>query len=226
LAILLETTHIYKDFYKEQKTVSVLSDINIKIYEHEKVAIVGKSGAGKTTLLHLLGTLELPTSGSIIFNGIDITRLNENQLASFRAEQIGFVFQFHYLINEFTALENVIVPAVIKNNTNNIKEIESKADYLLEQLGLYERKTHRPSELSGGEQQRLAIARALINSPKILMADEPTGNLDTKTTSITFELLEKLHEELGMTILIVTHNMEIAEKLHRRIILEDGKVIN
>ncbi len=225
MSALLEVRNIYKNFYKDNKVIKVLSDINLKIEECEKVAIVGRSGAGKTTLLHLLGTLETPTSGNIIFDGIDITNLAEDELAAFRVNRIGFVFQFHYLINEFSAFENVIIPAVI-NGEKNVAHVRERADYLLNKLGLFERKTHRPSELSGGEQQRLAIARALINTPKILMADEPTGNLDTKTTETTFELLEKLHEEIGMTILMVTHNQEIAEKLHRRIILEDGKIIN
>jgi len=168
--------------------------------------------------------LEYPTSGAIIFNGKDITNLKEDELASFRVNELGFVFQFHYLINEFTAFENVIIPAVIKKH--ELGKIKERADYLLNKLGLYNRKNHKPSELSGGEQQRLAIARALINMPKILMADEPTGNLDTKTTEKTFELLEELHEDIGMTILMVTHNRDIAEKLHRRIVLEDGKIIN
>ena len=224
MTLLLETKNIYKNFYKDKEVVNVLSNINMQIGYGEKVAIVGKSGAGKTTLLHLLGTLEYPTSGTIIFNGKDITNLKEDELATFRVNELGFVFQFHYLINEFTAFENVIIPAVIKKY--ELDKIKERADYLLNKLGLYNRKNHKPSELSGGEQQRLAIARALINMPKILMADEPTGNLDTKTTEKTFELLEELHEELGMTILMVTHNRDIAEKLHRRIVLEDGKIIN
>ena len=225
MSLLLEAEHIFKDFKKDKQIIKVLTDINIKIKENDRVAIVGKSGAGKTTLLHILGTLEYPTKGRIFFKGEDITFFNEDSLAEIRSDKIGFVFQFHYLINEFTAFENAIIPAVI-HGRESMATIKEKADYIFNELGLYSRKDHRPSELSGGEQQRVAIARALINSPEILMADEPTGNLDTKTSEETFDLLYELQNKFNMALLIVTHNMEIANKLDRRIHLRDGKIIN
>ena len=223
MCVLLEARHIFKDFKKDKQTIKVLRDINLQIKKNDKIAIIGKSGAGKTTLLHILGTLEYPTKGEIFFKGENITFFSEDSLASIRSEKIGFVFQFHYLINEFTAFENVLIAAVINGNTNDIKE---RAKYLFDKLGIYHRKEHKPGELSGGEQQRVAIARALINFPEILMADEPTGNLDTKTSEETFKLLYDLQNELKMALLIVTHNIDIANKLDRRIHIKDGAIIN
>jgi len=222
LELLIETRNLYKNFRKDSQSIDVLKNINLKIFKGDKVAIVGKSGAGKTTLLHIMGTLELPSEGEIFFKNRDITNLSENQLASLRGKNIGFVFQFHYLINEFTAIENVVLPAVV--NGFKDKNIYERANFLLDKLGLGKRKKHKPSELSGGEQQRLAIARALINNPEILLADEPTGNLDTQTSQETFDLLDEIYNEIEMTIVIVTHNRELADRFERKIILEDGYV--
>ena len=225
MSFLLEAEHIFKDFKKDKQIIKVLTDINIQIKNNDRVAIVGKSGAGKTTLLHILGTLEYPSKGKIYFKGEDITFFGEDSLAEIRSDKIGFVFQFHYLINEFSAFENAVIPAVIRGK-ESLSAIEERADFIFNELGLYNRKHHKPAELSGGEQQRVAIARALINSPEILMADEPTGNLDTKTSEETFDLLYELQNKFNMALLIVTHNMEIANKLDRRIHLKDGKIIN
>ncbi len=222
MELLIETRNLYKNFRKDSQSIDVLKNINLKIFKGDKVAIVGKSGAGKTTLLHIMGTLELPSEGEIFFKNRDITNLSENQLASLRGKNIGFVFQFHYLINEFTAIENVVLPAVV--NGFKDKNIYERANFLLDKLGLGKRKKHKPSELSGGEQQRLAIARALINNPEILLADEPTGNLDTQTSQETFDLLDEIYNEIEMTIVIVTHNRELADRFERKIILEDGYV--
>jgi len=219
---LIETKNLYKTFKKNSQDINVLKNINLKIYKGDKIAIVGKSGAGKTTLLHIMGTLEYPTKGNIFFKNIDITNLSENQLAHLRGDNIGFVFQFHYLINEFTALENVILPSLV--NKIRKKEVIERANFLLDKLGLKNRKLHKPSELSGGEQQRLSIARALINNPEILLTDEPTGNLDSQTSQQTFDLLDDIYEETGMTIVVVTHNKELSDRFQRKIILEDGYV--
>jgi lipoprotein-releasing system ATP-binding protein len=219
---LIETKNLYKTFKKNSQNINVLKNINLKIYKGDKIAIVGKSGAGKTTLLHIMGTLEYPTKGNIFFKNIDITNLSENQLAHLRGDNIGFVFQFHYLINEFTALENVILPSLV--NKIRKKEVIERANFLLDKLGLKNRKLHKPSELSGGEQQRLSIARALINNPEILLTDEPTGNLDSQTSQQTFDLLDDIYEETGMTIVVVTHNKELSDRFQRKIILEDGYV--
>jgi lipoprotein-releasing system ATP-binding protein len=225
VSILIEAKNIYKYFKKDKQSIKVLTDINLKISAKDKVAIVGKSGAGKTTLLHILGTLEYPSKGQLFFKGEDITNYSEDNLALIRVKKIGFVFQFHYLINELTAFENVVIPAVIYNKESK-KIIEERADFLFNKMGIFHRKTHKPSELSGGEQQRVAIARALINFPEILMADEPTGNLDTKTSENIFELLYNLHETLKMALLIVTHNIDIANKLDKKLEILDGKIIN
>ena len=222
MELLLEIKDLYKSFNKNSKKIEVLKNINIKIFKGDKIAILGKSGAGKTTLLHIMGTLEKPTKGTLFFKNIELTNLSENKLASLRGKSIGFVFQFHYLINEFSAIENVMLPSII-NNINKL-EVKERANFLLNKLGLQNRKFHKPSELSGGEQQRLAIARALINSPEILLADEPTGNLDTKTSQETFDLLDEIYSETKMTMVIVTHNIELSNRFKRKIVLEDGYI--
>jgi len=198
----------------------VLKGIELQIAHGEIVSIVGASGAGKTTLLQLLGTLDTPDSGSIKIAGHEITSLNAKALASFRNKHIGFVFQFHQLLPEFTALENVCMPAWIANS--NKREAEQKATQLLAYLGLGNRIQHKPSELSGGEQQRVAVARALINNPSVLLADEPSGNLDSKNAAELHDLFFQLRKEFNQTFVIVTHNNELANRADRKLVIKDG----
>ena len=220
--LILEIKNLYKSYFKDSIEISVLKNINLKIYMKDNIAITGKSGSGKSTLLNLIGTLDLPTQGKIFFKNTDITKLKEDDLAKFRNKYIGFVFQFHYLIKELTALENVILPALISGK--KYYEIIEHAEYLLNKLEIYDRKDHKPSEMSGGEQQRVAIARALINKPNLLLADEPTGNLDSKTSMKILELLHNLQEEFNLTFVIATHNNDIAQTCERRIRLIDGNI--
>lgn len=201
----------------------VLKDVELEIKANEIVTLLGASGAGKTTLLNIIGTLDKADSGIVEINGRNISELNEKQLSEFRNKEIGFVYQFHYLLNEFTALENIIMPALIAKEKKNIA-IE-KAKDLLNILNIYDRAEHKPSELSGGEQQRVAIARALINRPSIILADEPSGNLDTNNAKQLHELFFQLRETYKQTFLIVTHNNELAQMSDRRLIMQDGKII-
>ena len=201
----------------------VLRGLDFEIRPGEIVSVVGASGAGKSTLLHLLGTIDLPSAGKILFDGVDITRMSPAALAEFRNRQIGFVFQFHHLLPEFTALENVMMPGLILRLSRG--ECEARARAMLVRLQLAERLTHRPGELSGGEQQRVALARALLLKPRLLLADEPTGNLDTKTGRDMHELFFELNRELGMTLLIVTHNPELAAQTGRRLRMADGMLV-
>ena len=189
----------------------------------EVISIVGSSGAGKTTLLTILGTLDRATSGEILFNNENITSLNEKKLAAFRNQHIGFVFQFHHLLPEFTAIENVCIPAFI--NKTSKKDAELKALELLDLLGLKDRAHHKPSELSGGEQQRIAVARALINNPKVIFADEPSGNLDSENAQNLHQLFFKLRDELKQTIVVVTHNETLANMADRKLVMKDGVII-
>ena len=212
-----------KEFIHGGRRLSVLSGIDFEIRPGEIVSVIGASGAGKSTLLHLLGTIDLPTSGKILFDGIDVTRMGPTALAEFRNRQIGFVFQFHHLLPEFTALENVMMPGLIMRLPRAACAAEAKA--ILIRLGLGERVTHRPGELSGGEQQRVALARALSLKPRLLLADEPTGNLDTKTGRDMHELFLELNRELGMTLIIVTHNTELAAQTGRRLHMADGTLV-
>ncbi len=216
---MIKTIKLTKNFGDLQ----VLKGIDLSINEKEIVSIVGKSGAGKTTLLQLIGTLEKPTSGYISIQDMDLSKLKDVELAKFRNQSIGFVFQFHHLLPEFTALENTCLPGFIakKSKKNTIE----RAEFLLQTLGLDQRKNHRPSELSGGEQQRVSIARALMNEPKVILADEPSGNLDSKTADEIHELFFKLRNELGITFVIVTHNMKLADLADRKIIMKDGLII-
>ena len=200
--------------------LKVLKGVNLHIKKGEFVSIVGSSGAGKTTLLQILGTLENPTYGEAIIDGTDITKLNDKDLSEFRNKNIGFVFQFHNLLAEFTALENVCLPAFIKGE--NKKEVEKRAMELLILLNIENRHSHKPSELSGGEQQRVAVARALINSPSIILADEPSGNLDSKNAKELHNLLLKLNKERNQTIVVVTHNNELANITNRKLEIRDG----
>lgn len=213
-----------KNITKSYQNVSVLGGVSLDVKEGSLSSIVGSSGAGKSTLLHILGTLDQPDSGSVILNGIEITKLNSRDLAKLRNQQIGFIFQFHHLLPEFTAIENVTIPGFIAKRPD--KEVVDKATELLQFLGMGHRMDHKPSQLSGGEQQRVAIARALINSPKILLADEPTGNLDQKNANEVFELLLKLRQEFNLTMILVTHDLLLSEKTDFRYVMKDGLIIN
>jgi lipoprotein-releasing system ATP-binding protein len=221
--ILIKTISLTKD-YQISKTekLNVLKGINTEFYEGEIVSIVGPSGAGKSTLLHIIGTLDKPTEGKIYFDEQEIFKLNSNELAKFRNSKIGFIFQFHHLLPEFTALENVCLPAMI--NGKSLKSAEINAKELLKEVGLGSRFEHKPSELSGGEAQRVAIARALINSPKVVLADEPTGNLDTKNSDEVMNLIFKLREKFKQTFIIVTHNEKFASMTDRTLKMLDGMI--
>jgi lipoprotein-releasing system ATP-binding protein len=203
--------------------LEVLKGVNLHIKKGEFVSITGSSGAGKTTLLQLLGTLDKVQRGSLVINNKEVNTLNQKELASFRNKEIGFVFQFHNLLIEFTALENVCLPAFIAGTDK--KQAEQKGLELLALLGLTDRANHKPDELSGGEQQRVAVARALINSPSIILADEPSGNLDSKNAEELHNLFLKLNKELGQTFVIITHNKELANLGSRKLEMKDGKII-
>ena len=213
---MIEATHIQKSF----GTVEVLKGVDFRASAGEVVAIMGASGAGKSTLLQILGTLLTPDAGSLVIDGTDVLSLRGSALAAFRNRRIGFVFQAHHLLPEFTALENVMIPALIGGT--GTREARRQADDLLHLVGLGGRATHKPSELSGGEQQRVAIARALINSPAILFADEPTGNLDTRTKDEIHQLLLDVRKEKGQTVVVVTHDAGLAQLCDRTCFLEDG----
>ncbi len=216
---LLKAIQISKDYGE----LSVLKSVDLEIKEKEIVTIVGPSGAGKTTLLHILGTLDTPSLGSqVIFDGVDTTQLNTKELARFRNQNMGFIFQFHELLPEFTALENICLPAWIAHAEK--KATEQKALKLLARLGLKERASHKPTELSGGEQQRVAVARALINNPKIIFADEPSGNLDSDNADQLHDVFFELREEQECSFVIVTHNKELAQRADRSINLIDGVI--
>ena len=218
---------VAKNIHKKLGNLKILKNITLEINSGEIIAIVGPSGAGKTTLLQILGTLSRPdksSSVSIQINNTNILELNENELSEFRNQELGFIFQFHELLPEFNALENVMIPALIKGVER--KKIGLRATELLNQLGLKERFNHKPNELSGGEQQRVAVARALMNEPKIIFADEPSGNLDSASAEQLHQLFFDLRDQFGHTFLIVTHNQELANKADRKIELVDGKIIN
>lgn len=214
---------LWKIFDHGGRRIEVLRGINLDLEPGALVSIVGASGAGKSTLLHLLGTLDVPSAGAIVFDGTDVTSLSPGKLADFRNSSIGFVFQFHHLLPEFTALENVMMPGLIARMSR--KESAERAEAILVRVGLKERLTHRPGELSGGEQQRVALARALMLSPRLLLGDEPTGNLDTKTGQAMHDLFFELNRELGMTLLLVTHNNELAGRAYRKLRMIDGQVV-
>lgn len=211
-----------KDVTKNYGNLEVLRGVNLHINRGEVISIVGPSGAGKTTLLQLIGTLDKPTTGSILFNGQELAGMSEKRLAEFRNKHIGFVFQFHQLLPEFTALENIIIPALIAGRSRNTAEKEAME--LLDIMGLKERAGHKPSELSGGENQRVAVARALINRPHLVLADEPSGSLDSKNKEELHKLFFKLRERYGQTFLIVTHDEELARITDRTIRMVDGVV--
>ena len=218
---LIQVQQLLKSYGNGTKRVEVLKGVDLNFSRGERAAIVGASGVGKTTLLHVLGTLDRPTGGKVFYEGKDIYALNEKELAPFRNREIGFVFQFHHLLPEFSALENTMMPCLIQGIPK--KESAARAEAILTLVGLKERLSHKPGELSGGEQQRVAVARALVLEPKVLLADEPTGNLDTKTGESVFDLLQELNQIKGVTLIVVTHNLTLAEKLSRQIQLIDGK---
>jgi lipoprotein-releasing system ATP-binding protein len=220
---LLQVQKLFKSYGNGTKRVEVLRGIDLTFSRGEKAAIVGASGVGKTTLLHVLGTLDRPTAGKVLFEGKDIYTLNEKNLALFRNREIGFVFQFHHLLPEFDALENTMMPCLIQGIPK--KESASRAEAILTLVGLKDRISHKPGELSGGEQQRVAVARALVLEPKVLLADEPTGNLDTKTGESVFDLLQELNRIKEVTLIVVTHNQILAEKMSRQIQLIDGRTL-
>jgi lipoprotein-releasing system ATP-binding protein len=213
-----------KVFVHGGRLLEVLRGIELAVQPGEMVAVVGASGVGKSTLLHVLGTLDVPTEGTILFDGRDLTRMPSAKLAEFRNRDIGFVFQFHHLLPEFTALENVMMPALIQRVPRSVAETRSHE--ILERVGLAQRLTHRPGELSGGEQQRVALARALVLRPRLLLADEPTGNLDTVTGSAMHALFSELNAELGMTMIIVTHNPDLAARIPRQLRMVDGMILD
>jgi lipoprotein-releasing system ATP-binding protein len=220
---LLEVRELYKSYGSGAAKVEVLKGIDLEVKAGDTIALVGPSGAGKSTLLHVMGTIDRPTSGTVRFGGDEIFKLSDQPLASFRNRSIGFVFQFHHLLPEFSALENVMMPLLIGGVKRSVAEGRSKE--LLGDVGLSHRITHRPGELSGGEQQRVAIARALVRSPRLLLADEPTGNLDMKTSEEVHSLLYSIQRSTGITLVIVTHNEHLAAGMGRIIRLVDGRIV-
>jgi len=217
---ILSIKDLYKSFNRGPEVIEVLQGVNMDVIHGEGVAIVGASGTGKSTLLHLLGGLERPNKGEILYNAGDICRMNDSEIALFRNQQVGFVFQFHFLLPEFSALENVMMPSLISSGKSD--ETRQKAFHLLEIVGLKDRVTHKPGELSGGEQQRVAIARSLMMSPKVLLADEPTGDLDPGTGQKIIDLFSELKKTIGVTMIIVTHNMKLASAMDRIMVLTGG----
>ncbi|MBR1644602.1 MAG: ABC transporter ATP-binding protein [Bacteroidales bacterium] len=214
---MVAVSHIYKSY----GTLPVLQDLSLSVESGEVVSVVGASGAGKTTLLQIIGTLDRPDRGSVTLRGTDVTRLADRELAAFRNRHIGFVFQFHNLLPEFTALENICMPALIRGLSR--EQATAEAEPLLDFLGLRARATHKPSELSGGEQQRVAVARALINHPEVVLADEPSGNLDSAHARELHNLFFDLRKQYGQTFIIVTHNEELADMADRKITIKDGR---
>ncbi|MFO7984041.1 MAG: ABC transporter ATP-binding protein [Desulfuromonadales bacterium] len=200
--------------------IEILKGIDLSVFEGERVAVVGTSGAGKTTLMHILGGLDYPTEGQVRIQGADLLSLRGSELDDFRNRTVGFVFQFHQLLPEFTALENVMMPALIARKGRS--EASAAARELLGDVGLSHRLTHKPGQLSGGEQQRVAIARSLVQAPRLLLADEPTGNLDSSTSEEIFQLIDSLHKKHGLTMVVVTHNEPLARRLDRMVRMEDG----
>ncbi|HMU70721.1 MAG TPA: ABC transporter ATP-binding protein [Chitinophagales bacterium] len=216
---MVTATGIYKSFGPLQ----VLKGVDLQVNPAEVVSIVGASGAGKSTLLHIIGTLDKPDKGDVILNDVSVKSLSEKQLSAFRNKLIGFVFQFHHLLPEFTALENVCIPGYIAGRKES--EVEARAKELLEYLRVSDRMQHKPNQMSGGEQQRVAVARALINQPAVILADEPSGNLDTQTAKELHELFFQLRDTFKQTFIIVTHNTELADMADRKLVMQDGQMV-
>ncbi|MCP9449256.1 MAG: ABC transporter ATP-binding protein [Nitrospira sp.] len=220
---MIKVVDLYKSFSMGAYEVPVLKGINLEIRRGELIAIIGASGAGKSTLLHILGTLDKPSSGTVIFDGQDLFQMTEARQADFRNKRIGFVFQFHHLLPEFTALENACMPALVQRR--DAASVQSDAKALLDAVGLGHRLHHKPGELSGGEQQRVAIARALMQKPDVVLADEPTGNLDSHTGDALFHLMRDLNKTKGITFVIVTHNDKLSAQADRIIHMQDGMIV-
>lgn len=221
---LYKISNLKKQFSNNGSVVKALNGINLNIEKGETLGIIGISGSGKSTLLHIMGALDSPSEGEVLYSKENIFIKDEAYLCDFRNKEIGFVFQFHYLLPEFSALENVMMPCLIRREKKDVAE--EKAFEMLKNLGLQERVTHKPGELSGGEQQRVSIARAMVLEPKVILADEPTGNLDLKTGLSILDLFLELNEQYGITSVVVTHNLEIASKLKRTITISDGMIVN
>lgn len=221
--VLLRMEGLQKSFEHRGKTLNVLTGVDLTLYQGDRVAIMGPSGAGKSTLLQVMGTLDEPTGGRLFFDGEDIFARSSAELAKFRNQSVGFVFQFHHLLPEFTALENVMMPGLIARQKRS--EIEDRATELLGLVGLAERLNHQPGELSGGEQQRVAVARALFMEPRLLLADEPTGNLDLSTSAEIHALLRELNRTIGITIIVVTHDPRLADEMDIQLLVDDGRII-
>jgi len=220
---IIDLRGVHRHFRSGKETIRAIDDVDLSVQRKEFMAITGASGSGKTTLLNLMGLLDSPTSGTILIKGMDANTLNQREKSGIRLREIGFIFQFFNLQNNLTALENVMIPCWLAGKTR--KESERRAAELLEKVGIGNRATHLPSELSGGQQQRVAIARAMVNSPSVILADEPTGNLDSQTTSEIIRLFEELNEE-GQAIVMVTHERDLTERSHRTIKLTDGKIVS
>lgn len=219
-SLILKAENIHKSYTRGVDELEVLRGIDIKLHAGEAVAILGASGSGKSTLLHILGTLDLPDRGQLHFEDLDLLSLNEEQMAAFRSDKMGFIFQFHHLLNEFTALENVMLPCRVAGE--DWKKSSARAKELLDMVGLQNRMDHYPQQLSGGELQRVAIARALARNPKILFADEPTGNLDSATSLKIQDLFFELQEKLGLTLVVVTHDLQFATRFPKVLRMKDG----
>ena len=217
---MLQVKGVHKHFGSGERRVDVLRGIDLTLSGQESIAVVGASGVGKSTLLHILGTLERPSAGEVVYEGINVLTFSEPQLAAYRNRSVGFVFQFHHLLSEFTALENVMLPPLIARMSK--REAKESAHYVLSLVGLSHRIQHRVGELSGGEQQRVAVARALVLKPKVVLADEPTGNLDTRSSRNIHELLLRLNQEQKVSLVVVTHNMELAGMMQRQLHMKDG----
>lgn len=222
MRLLLEVKNLYKSFRSGQAVIEVIKGLDLKVFESEIIAIVGESGVGKTTLLNLIGALDSHDAGEILFDKVSIFSLSANELAKYRNEKLGFIFQFHYLLPEFNTLENTIFPALIRGKKR--EEVMQRAMIILKELNLGDRWHHKPGELSGGEQQRVAVARALINSPRMILADEPSGNLDEKNSEILFEILRDVNKKYKASFIIATHNYKLAKICDKIYEMQNGKI--
>lgn len=224
MASLIQLKNIDKIYGDKVKT-QVLFDVNLEVEESSFNSIIGQSGSGKSTLMNIIGTLDQPTSGQVFINGKDTSQMTKNELAILRNETIGFIFQFHHLLPEFSVLENVMMPFRIKNNNKVTKEAEERAEYLIDMVGLTKVKNNGSTEISGGQQQRAAIARSLINEPKLILGDEPTGNLDSATAQTVYDLMRDINKKLETTFILITHDQEVAQQADRILEIKDGEII-